>query len=148
MEWIEYEIKIAGNNQTVLEELLLQLYDSVISRLKLESWHFFREPSLRLRILADEYEIPSITRLLTMELDKEEEVVDFYESCHGVPDKKYHGERDAYGSAWNRHYVLWNSGAELAVKIIRDGLDRDYHYRRARHLIHNQILPNVSEIEP
>lgn len=148
VEWVEYEIKIVENNQQYLEELLLHLYDNVISRLNIVSWHFFREPSLRLRVLADEYEIPSIKSILSIELVDRKEVTDFYESCHGEPNKKYRGERELYGHAWEQHVNLWNCGAELAVKVIRDRLNRNFHFRRARHLIWNQILPPMYEVEP
>jgi lantibiotic biosynthesis dehydratase-like protein len=122
----------------------------------IETWFFFWEPELRLRIRwRDADRAGENRRRLAARLDRAKEtraIRSWYEGAHGEEGRTYVGEAEHYGEdAWPRIQKDWMNGSELALlllKLERDGAlthPRDYHWQRHVHLFTNQLFGSWEE---
>jgi|SRR5437870_4864160 len=144
------------------EALLLELVDGLVHEQlgeHIETWFFFWEPELRLRIRwrdserAEEHRSTLAAFLEGYKADGR--VSDWYEGAHGERGKTYVGEAVHYGEeVWPQIQKDWMNSSELAVTLIR--LDRagalakprSYHWQRHVHLRTNQLFASwEAEIE-
>jgi hypothetical protein len=152
--WIEAEITA---HQAPDPVLLLDVIDPLVHehlRDEVESWHFFWEPALRLRLRWREPgRGDALDRRLASLLDLrrgEGLFQTWAETNHGVPGK-YTGEADAYGrDTWDLIQRDWMNGSELTLRLLR--LRRDgrltgslastleQHWSRHVHLFTNQMF--------
>jgi hypothetical protein len=115
---------------------------------EIETWFFFWEPELRLRIRWRDPERSHENRdRLAASLDRARSVRRWYEGAHGEEGKTYVGEAEHYGAqAWPRIQKDWMNVSELALllaKLERRGeltRPRDYHWQRHVHLFTNQLF--------
>jgi hypothetical protein len=118
---------------------------------EIETWFYFWEPDLRLRIRwRDPGRVGDNRRRLATALDrakKERRVRGWYEGAHGEQGKAYVGEAEHYGDeVWPRIQKDWMNGSELALLLAvleREGRltrARDYHWQRHVHLFTNQLF--------
>jgi hypothetical protein len=115
---------------------------------EIETWFFFWEPELRLRIRwRDSNRIAENRDRVAASLDRARSIRRWYEGAHGEEGETYAGEAEHYGEdAWPRIQKDWMNGSELALllsKLERDGAltrSRDYHWQRHVHLFTNQLF--------
>jgi hypothetical protein len=134
-------------------ELLADLVDDAVHGLlreEIETWFFFWEPELRLRIRwSDGSDAEDCRRRLAARLEEAErrgEIEGWYEGAHGTRGERYVGEAEMYGAeAWPSVQKDWMNGSELAVllaKLERAGSltrPRRFHWERHVHLYTNQL---------
>jgi hypothetical protein len=157
--WIEVNLVPARElDRRLLTELLPELVQGELAS-AIETWFFFWEPELRLRIRWRDAAAAQTNRGRLVELlerAREEGVVlEWYEGAHGERGLAYGGEAEAYGAeVWPRVQKDWMNGSELALLLA--GLDADgalsaplsYHWSRHVHLFTNQLFGSWSaEIE-
>jgi hypothetical protein len=150
-EWIE--VNISPADQQDAETLLLDVVDPLVhSHLdeQIETWFFFWEPELRLRLRWLDPAQASVQRAeLARFLDRAREdgkLGEWYEGNHGKRGETYRGEADFYGDrVWELTSKDWMSGSELALAILKldhDGTlekPRSFHWQRRVHLFSNQL---------
>jgi len=118
---------------------------------EIETWFFFWEPELRVRIRWLDPERAHANRAtLASTLDEAtnaRSVRRWYEGAHGEEGQTYVGEAEHYGAeAWPQIQKDWMNGSELALlllKLEREGRlarPRDYHWQRHVHLFTNQLF--------
>jgi len=136
------------------EALLVDLVDHLVHDElgdEIETWFYFWEPDLRLRIRwRDPDRAPEVRRRLGQLLDEARSagmLREWYEGAHGTKGETYTGEAEHYGEdVWPRIQKDWMNGSELAlalIKLDRSGRlarPRDYHWGRHVHLFTNQLL--------
>ncbi len=157
--WIEVNlVPVRLMDQDLLVELVDPLVHEELGE-EIETWFFFWEPELRLRIRWREPErATEHRRTLSAVLDSwkvKGQVEDWYEGSHGARGETYVGGADHWGvEAWPRIQKDWMNGSELALTIIkleragRLTRPRDYHWKRHVHLFTNQLVgPWEAEIE-
>ncbi|TMK27833.1 MAG: hypothetical protein E6G64_11420 [Actinobacteria bacterium] len=144
------------------EALLVELVDGLVHDQlgeHIETWFFFWEPELRLRIRWRDLErVDEHRRTLAAFLEGQEagrRVGDWYEGAHGERGKTYVGEAEHYGEdVWPQIQKDWMNSSELTLTLIR--LDRAgaltkprrYHWQRHVHLFTNQLFGSwEAEIE-
>lgn len=149
--WIEINLV-----QAVLtdEALLVNLVDGLVHTEfggEIETWFFFWEPELRLRIRwRDPLRAAAQRTALISRLDRCKSsglVVDWYEGAHGRKGETYAGEADLYGKeAWPLIQKDWMNSSEIAlllIKLERSGRSeesRAFHWQRRVHLFTNQLF--------
>ncbi len=117
---------------------------------EVETWFFFWEPELRLRIRwldPDRDEELQLSLAASLELLRATGLFsDWYEGTHGQRGGRYSGEAETYGeSAWPLLQKDWMNGSELALllaRLERDGAvekPRDFQWKRHVHLFTNQL---------
>jgi Lantibiotic biosynthesis dehydratase C-term len=144
------------------QALLLDVVDPIVHGEladEIETWFFFWEPDLRLRIRWKNPEhVDENRRRLATTLDrakKARSIRRWYEGAHGAKGQTYVGEAEHYGAeAWPRIQKDWMNGSELALtlaKLDRAGQlnrTREYHWQRHVHLVTNQLFGSwEAEIE-
>jgi hypothetical protein len=152
--WIETEI---AAHEAPDPSLLLDVVDPLVHEHlhdEVESWHFFWEPALRLRLRwRDPRRGDALDRRLASLLDLRQGeglYQAWVETNHGAPGK-YTGEADAYGrEAWDLIQRDWMNGSELTLRLLR--LRRngrltgslastlEQHWSRHVHLFTNQMF--------
>jgi hypothetical protein len=153
--WIEVEIYSLETDQTLNDEILIDLHENIIQqeRTQIVTWHFFREPTLRFRLeiinkdnrdrIADEID-GYLQSLTTIE--------DHYFALHGNRinnlDEGYAGEREDYQRMWPYQKKIWEWGAEMTVEAIKEkeltkenNPSRKVQLTRTYHLLANQLSP-------
>ena len=116
----------------------------------LETWFFFWEPELRLRLRwRDPDRAEACRALLATELDESRRrgaIGGWYEGAHGVAGERYRGEADRYGAeVWEAVQKDWMNGSEFALLLARleraEALTRPrrFHWERHVHLFTNQL---------
>jgi hypothetical protein len=118
---------------------------------EIETWFFFWEPDLRLRIRwRDPARLDENRRRLAASLDRAKRVRHirgWYEGAHGERGKTYAGESEHYGDeVWPLIQRDWMNGSELALLLLK--LEREsrltrpraYHWQRHVHLFTNQLF--------
>jgi hypothetical protein len=145
-------------DEAVLAELVDVLVHEELGS-EIETWFFFWEPELRLRIRwRDPARVDEHRRTLATLLDRwksDRHVAKWYEAAHGQRGETYVGEAEHYGEeVWARVQKDWMNGSELALALIKleraDRLTkpRSYHWQRHVHLFTNQLFASWdSEIE-
>jgi hypothetical protein len=135
------------------ESLLTGLVDRLVHdrlRGELETWFFFWEPELRLRLRwLDPGRANARRSSLAEALDdavRDGTLVEWYEGAHGRRGERYAGEAEMYGAeAWPLVQKDWMNGSDLALalaKLERAGLltaPRAFHWQRHVHLFTNQL---------
>jgi hypothetical protein len=135
------------------ESLLTGLVDGLVHdalRGEVETWFFFREPELRLRLRwSDAARAEPCGETVAAALDaavRDGTVVEWYEAAHGRRGERYEGEAEMYGAEmWPLVQKDWMNGSELALaiaKLERAGLlsePRAFHWQRHVHLVTNQL---------
>ena len=150
-EWIEVNLVPVGEPNRAL---LLEVVDPIVHELlaeEIETWFYFWEPELRLRLRWRDAGRASDNRAaLARSLDSaraDGKIEDWYEGSHGTRGETYTGEADFYGpEVWELVASDWMSGSELALAIARaDSEGRltkppSFHWQRRVHLFSNQLL--------
>lgn len=150
-EWVEVNIVPSSRDQP--ERLLLDVIDPLIhDKLseRLETWFYFWEPELRLRIRwqrstqAEENRDDLIAFLDAAQ--REGKLASWYEASHGEKGKTYQGEADFYGEeVWEITSKDWMGGSELALALVKLDSEnrltkpRPLHWQRRVHLFSNQL---------
>ena len=128
-------------------------------RADLETWFFFWEPELRLRLRwVDAGRTGDCRERLAARLDGCKSrglIVDWFEGAHGRRGEIYAGGAEMYGSeAWSLAQKDWMNGSEFALllaKLERRGAltrPRRFHWERHVHLFTNQLYGTWdSEVE-
>ena len=148
--WIEVNIVPAGVEGAAL---LTGLVDEIVHgelATEIETWFFFWEPELRLRVRWRDAALADACRSrLCARLDRsraEGAIAAWHEGAHGHAGERYLGEADRYGDeVWQRVQADWMNGSEFAVllaKLERAGSltrPRRFHWERHVHLFTNQL---------
>jgi Lantibiotic biosynthesis dehydratase C-term len=144
------------------ESLLTGLIGDLVHetfRGELETWFFFREPELRLRLRwSDPARVEALRSTLGQALDDavgHGALVEWFEGAHGRRGETYEGEAEMYGTElWSLVQKDWMNGSELAVRIAELeeagelSRPRPFHWERHVHLFTNQLFGSWdSEIE-
>ena len=144
------------------ESLLTGLIGDLVHetfRGELETWFFFREPELRLRLRwSDPARVEALRSTLGRALDDavgQGALVEWFEGAHGRRGEPYEGEAEMYGKElWSLVQKDWMNGSELAVRIAELeeagelSRPRPFHWERHVHLFTNQLFGSWdSEIE-
>jgi len=148
--WTEVNVTPA---RPVDEALLVELVGAVHDELReeIETWFFFWEPDLRLRIRWRDPDRASEQRgrlaALLDDAKRKGNIRRWYEGAHGMEGATYVGEAEHYGEdAWPWIQKDWMNGSELALALIkldqagRLSRPREYHWQRHVHLFTNQLL--------
>ena len=148
--WVEVNVVAAAESNAAL---IRGLVDRIVSGAlagELETWFFFWEPELRLRLRwRDPDRAEACRLLLAAELDASRQrgaIGPWYEGAHGVAGERYRGEADRYGTeVWELVQKDWMNGSEFALLLAKleamGGLSRPrrFHWERHVHLFTNQL---------
>lgn len=148
-KWIEVNIHLKQYNLSVLVlyEFIAPLIKRLLETYKVNSWHFFFEPELRLRFLVDKSVIKEIRKeldkaLFNFEMNQPSLFDKHIFGAHGKIGKDYDGEVDMYGACWHGQYNVWNANAYLALSLsnpLNSKKTVEFHARRISHLSLNQL---------
>jgi len=159
VEWVEVNIEPMSYEQR--ERLLLDVVDPLIHETlagRVDAWHYFWEPALRLRVHW-QWPTQEDCALLTEFLDAAKadgKLADWGKGGHGEPGQTYPGEAQKFGAdIWPYTYRHWTTGCELALALAKrdpdnaltersaDGPDdstlREFHWIHAVHLFSNPL---------
>lgn len=153
--WVEANLhhKLADDRP-----LILALHGSVVKQVTgLVSWHYFREPEIRLRLeVTDDAEAGRIEEKIRQFVDarrSEFQIDRLVFGRHGKEGEKYDGEPEAMGKeGFEVHKMIWMWQSELAVLRFRQETEgrlerqREEDLDRLWHLAANQLKP-VPEID-
>jgi len=140
--WVEINVLYAKTHQgestavLLLEDLNALVVDPEIPWL---SWHFLREPELRLRFLTYE---PDKVRLRLREFFRNSRRISpgsyrkVWFGCHGVPGKEYDGEADVWGRDWPTAMRMYQATSEAAFAVLHGRLHPPPDLLHPRHLSH------------
>lgn len=149
--WIELNLVPARERDPrLLTGLLTELVHGELAS-EIETWFFFWEPELRLRIRWKDGEHGEANRARLAERvergRREGLLVDWYEGAHGERGLAYTGEAAVYGpEAWPRVQRDWMNGSELALLLVeleaggRLTGTPAFHWSRHVHLFSNQLF--------
>ena len=148
--WVEVNVVAAGESDAALLTGLVERIVNGPLAAELETWFFFWEPDLRLRLRWHDPERDEACRsLLAVELDASHErgaIGAWSEGAHGVAGQRYAGEADRYGDeVWELVQKAWMNGSEFALLLARleqSGAltrPRRFHWERQVHLFTNQL---------
>ena len=148
-KWILVNIHLKSYNKTndVLREFVAPYVTELKEHHAFDSWHFFREPAIRLRFFGEEKDIEDIKKGLDSKLSElEQSQSDLYDKhvfgAYEEEGKVYEGEAEYYGeNAWPLVYKLWEAGSELTLKLYYTTPEKPIklHADRHVHLILNQL---------
>lgn len=152
-KWVEVDIhlNVYGRTNEVLVETVKEFVEDFKKKGWIKSWHFFREPQIRLRFFGEANSIEKVKNSLNDRLQQlESERSDLF-SCHvfgshGQRGKEYTGEHDFWKEDWPLVMKLWNDTSEFALSLISKGAKKplDIHGERHIHLLLNQLgLPHL-----
>jgi hypothetical protein len=121
--WIEINIPTAISPD---RELLRKSIDPLLHvefAGELESWHYFWEPALRLRLRWRDLERQAeLEDRLSETLDRwrdEGRLDSWFAGNHGEAGKRHYGEADAYGpEVWDLIQKEWEISSELAMRFL------------------------------
>ena len=147
-KWVEVNIHL--NNYTRANEAIADVVKNLVEKFKsgnlIKSWHFFREPQIRLRFFGEEDKIEKVKQMIDDCLkDLESSKGDLY-SCHvfgshGIRGKEYTGEDDFWDNDWSLVMKLWEQTSEFVLALIsgKPCIALDVHGERHVHLFLNQL---------
>jgi hypothetical protein len=157
-EWVEVNIEPTSYERR--ERLLLDVVDPLMHEMlngRIDAWHYFWEPALRLRIHWQEPTQADYT-LLTDFLARAKDdgkLADWEEASHGQQGQTYPGEAEKFGAdIWPHTYRHWTTGCELALALVKrdpdnvltelgtdpgDSTLREFHWVHAVHLFSNPL---------
>jgi hypothetical protein len=149
MKWLELNVFLTDDTQfnQVLANFVKPFIDDKYYQLNRETWHYFREPQLCLRVGGYGGTIERSITYLDERLNKLEKIQSNIYKSHlfgafGVKDKQYIGEEELYGTdAWELCYKRWEAGSNLALQLCTDNPTKSlpFHYTRDIHLFENQL---------
>jgi len=151
-KWIEVNIHLNDYSRT--NEALIETVRKLVQDFKKEnwikSWHFFREPHIRLRFFGEEENITKIKdaierKLNEMESTKSELYAYHIFGSHGRKNEEYTGEADYWLDDWPLVMKLWENTSEFALNLIskKPSKPLGIHGERHIHLLLNQLgLPH------
>jgi hypothetical protein len=152
-KWIEINIHLNGYSRSnkVIAETVKELVEDFKEKGWVKSWHFFREPQIRLRFFGEEENISKMESLMDEKLNKKESAEGDLYSCHmfgahGERNKEYVGEADYWQDDWSLAMKLWEACSEFAMDLIAKGTSKplDIHGERHIHVLLNELgLPHV-----
>lgn len=148
--WVEANIhhKLADDRP-----LILTLYEQIVKPTSgIVSWHYFREPEIRLRLeMSDDAEAGRVEERIRQFVDSrkpEFQIDKLVFGRHGKEGDKYEGEHEILGKeGFEVHKMIWMWQSELAVLRYKQEAggsvekDRDYDVDRLWHLAANQLGP-------
>jgi hypothetical protein len=148
--WVEVNVVAAAERDAGLISGLVDRIVNGALATELETWFFFWEPELRLRLRwRDPDRAQPCGAVLAAELDESHRrgaIGEWYEGAHGVAGERYQGEADLYGTeVWELVQKDWMNGSEFALllaKLERAGAltrPRRFHWERHVHLFTNQL---------
>ena len=157
-EWVEVNIEPTSYERR--ERLLLDVIDPLIHETlsgRVDAWHYFWEPALRLRIHWQQPTQADYTRL-TDSLDDAQAkgmLANWAAASHGIPGQIYQDEAEKFGTdIWPYTYRHWTTGCELALALVKrdpdnvltemsadpnDSTLREFHWIHAVHLFSNPL---------
>jgi len=150
-KWIEVDIHL--NNYTRTDEVIRETVKELVQDFKtknwIRSWHFFREPQIRLRFYGEAENIDKVKEAVDSKLNERESTKGDLYSCHvfgshGRRNEEYVGESGFWLNDWLSVMKLWENTAEFALSMI-DSASKplDVHGERHVHLLLNQLgLPH------
>jgi hypothetical protein len=157
-EWTEVNIEPISYERR--ERLLLDVVDPLIHQTlsgRIDAWHYFWEPALRLRVHWQQPTQADYTRLTDfLEAAKiDGKLADWKPGSHGDPGQTYQGEAPKFGTdIWPYTYRHWTTGCELALALAKrdpdnaltelsadpnDNAPREFHWVYAVHLFSNPL---------
>lgn len=148
-KWLEVNIHLKDYSVTdaVLKEFVAPYTQACKAKGAIYSWHFFREPEIRLRFYGKETDIDEIrqdldSRLSQLETDQPGVFEKHIFGAHGREGEQYQGEEDMWGSDWPIAMKFYEYGSETACQFLvaeRSDKSLDYHADRYVHLLLNQL---------
>ena len=147
-KWVEVDIYLNDYSQSnkVIAETVKELVEDFKNKDWVKSWHFFREPQIRLRFFGEEENVKEMKGLINEKLnEKESTESDLYSQhvfgSHGRENEEYSGEADFWQDDWSLAMKLWETNSEFAMKLISEGATKplDIHGERHVHLLLNQL---------
>jgi len=155
-KWVEVNIHL--NNYTRTNEAIADVVNNLVQEFKssnlIKSWHFFREPQIRLRFFGEEKKIEEVKRTIDTRLQSLESSRGDLYSRHvfgspGVPGVEYPGESGFWGDDWSLVMRLWEETSEFALALISRGAHKplEIHGERHVHLLLNQLGLDHSYID-
>jgi hypothetical protein len=148
--WLEVNV---APSLLLEEQLLIEVVDPLVhSSLagELETWFYFWEPELRLRLRwrepASEDRLAGVVEAFLNDRQADGAFKEWFAGAHGERGKVYAGEAEQYGAEiWPLVQKDWMSGSELALAIVKSEVGgpltqrRDWHWSRRVHLFTNQL---------
>lgn len=122
--WIEINLFARRRIQDeILQDILRPHVERLQNKGVLVTWHFFREPEIRLRVrLRNENskakEIEALAKLANS-LQKRRLILNWHFGSHGEKGLNYVGEEDRYGcNGWKVAQDYFNQGSEIALRLL------------------------------
>lgn len=151
-KWVEVDIHLNSYRRSneAIAETVKELVQDFKDKGWIESWHFFREPQIRLRFYGEENNIVKVKNAIENKLSEMESTKGYLYSCHvfgahGDRNREYVGERDYWQDDWSSVMKLWENTSGFALNLISKGASKplDIHGERHVHLLLNQLgLPH------
>lgn len=147
-KWIEVNIHLNGYSQSnkVIAETVKELVKDFKEKGWVKSWHFFREPQIRLRFFGEEENVSKMESVINEKLNQKESTEGNLYSCHifgahGERNKEYAGEADYWKDDWSLVIKLWEACSEFAMTLISKGASKplDTHGERHIHVLLNEL---------
>jgi hypothetical protein len=148
-KWVEVNIHLSDYSATdaVLKQFVWPYVQACKARGAIYSWHFFREPEIRLRFYGKEPEINIIKQdldstLSQLEAGQPEIFHHHLFGSHGKDGEEYPGEADTWGGDWPIAMRVYENGAETALRFLtseRHDKPLEHHADRYVHLLLNQL---------
>ncbi|MDH4268872.1 MAG: hypothetical protein OEV52_00980 [Dehalococcoidia bacterium] len=148
-KWVEVNIHLTDYSVTdaVLKQFVAPYVEECKATRAVCSWHFFREPEIRLRFYGKEDEIDRIkqgldSKLLQLEATQPAIFSRHIFGSHGKEGEQYLGEADIWGNDWPMAMEVYQHGAEPALQFLtseRHDKPVDYHADRYVHLLLNRL---------
>lgn len=154
-KWLELTIILNDYNRTnevlatIIKPYIAQLYSNGVKF----SWHYFREPSICLRVYSVDDYIKTIKKelhniLVGCEKEHPELYDRHYYGAFLEEGREYIGESILYGEdAWELCYKRWEAGSNLALMLCTSDATKaiPFHYTRDIHLFENQLGLDFSD---
>lgn len=150
-KWVEVNIHLNDHSYSVTNNVLREFVAPCVQECKakhrISSWHFFREPAIRLRLFGEAGEIDKIkeelhSRLSQLEIAQPQIYKTHLFGAHGEEGKEYQGEAEIWGSDWPIAMEFVHCSAETALQFVileKPHMQRDFHADRYVHLLLNQL---------
>jgi hypothetical protein len=149
--WIEINIPARKSpDRDLLRDVVEPLVHAELVD-ELETWHFFWEPELRLRLRwRDPSRRDAVETHLATILDRwrdEGRFESWSAGNHGIAGERHRGEAAEYGpEMWDLIQKEWENGSEIALRLVAVGLTgtltptAEKHWDRHVHLYTNRIF--------
>lgn len=140
--WVEVNIHLVHKEETneFIRSNLSDLIHLINATEKVYSWHFFREPEIRLRFQVDD--TLGVERKIhdwLAALQGNRYISHFIFGKHGVAGERYTGEEEVWGKLWPTAKKMYQYLSELAIDLIKSRIDDTMFLRRYIHLFFDQL---------